>query len=181
MRKHFIVLTLLVALLASAALPGFSGTAGAAAPAAAPAAAHVQSHAALFDKTKFVIHMGWAVFAFHHFVYNRYKAGAFKKGASGRVRHIIEAGLALLFAAHEVKVAYGIAKGSNSKTLHALIAPINKLGNSFNSLGSKFHGGKYSDSDVNSLNSATSGTQSQSSKAGYKIIDRTIPIPGLSG
>ncbi len=181
MRKHFIVLTLLVALLASVALPGFSGTAGAAAPAAAPAAAHVQSHAALFDKTRFLFDMGVAVFAFHHFVYNRYKAGAFKKGASGRVRHIVEAGLALAFAFYEVHKAYGIAKSSNSKTLHALVAPINALGNQFNKLGAKFHGGSYSDSDVNSLNSATNGVQSQSSKAGYKIIEKSIPIPGLSG
>jgi len=181
MRKNFIVLTLLVAMLASVALPGFSSSASAAAPAAAPAATHVQSHAAVFDKSRFLLHMGFAVFAFHHFVYNRYKSGAFKKGASGRVKNIIEAGVALLFAAHEVKVAYGIAKGSNSKTLHALIAPINKLGDSFNKLGAKFHGGSYSDADVNSLNSATSGVQSQSSKAGYKIVDRTVPIPGLSG
>lgn len=181
MRRNFIVLTLLVALLASVALPGFSGTAGAAAPAAAPAAAHVQSHAALFDKTRFLLHMGVAVFAFHHFVYNRYKAGAFKKGAKSRVRYIIEAGVALLFAAHEVSVSYGIAKGSNSKTLHALIAPISKLGGEFNKLGKKFHGGSYSDSDVKSLNSATSGVQSQSSKSGYNIIDKSFPIPGLSG
>jgi len=181
MRRHFIVLTLLVALLASVALPGFSGTAGAAAPAAAPAAAHVQSHAALFDRTHFVFDMGVAVFAFHHFVYKRYQAGAFKKGAADRGRHIIEAGLALAFAYYEVHKAYNIAKGSNSKTLHALIAPINKLGSEFNKLGAKFHGGKYSDSDVKSLNSATSGTQSQASKAGYKIVDQTFPIPGLSG
>jgi len=181
MRKHFVVLTLLVALLASVALPGFSGTASAAAPAAAPAAAHVQSHAAIFDRTRFVFDMGFAVFAFHHFVYKRYQAGAFKKGAADRGRHIVEAGLALAFAYFEVHKAYGIAQKSNSKTLHALIAPINKLGSEFNKLGSKFHGGSYSDSDVKSLNSATSGVQSQSSKAGYKIIDRFIPIPGLSG
>jgi len=181
MRKNFIVLTLLVALLASVALPGFSGTAGAAAPAAAPAAAHVQSHAAIFDRTRFLVDMGIAVFAFHHFVYKRYQAGDFKKGAKGRGRYIIEAGLALAFAYYEVHKAYNIAKGSNSKTLHALIAPINKLGSEFNKLGAKFHGGSYSDSDVNSLNSATNGVQSQSSKAGYKIIERSFPIPGLSG
>ncbi len=181
MRKNFIVLTLLVAMLASVALPGFSSSASAAAPGAALAAPHVQSHAAIFEKTRFLLDMGFAVFAFHHFVYNRYKSGAFKKGASGRVKNIVEAGVALAFAAYEVHKAYGIAKGSNSKTLHALIAPINKLGSEFNKLGSKFHGGSYSDADVTSLNSATNGVQSQSSQAGYKIIDRSIPIPGLSG
>jgi hypothetical protein len=64
---------------------------------------HSQAHPALFDKTRFVLHLGLAYFAFHHFVYKPYKAGSFKAGASHRTTSIIKAGVALLITYHELK------------------------------------------------------------------------------
>jgi hypothetical protein len=177
MKKTILVVTLVAALLTSIVAPAFTGTASA----AAPAVSHNRAHAALFDKTRFLLHAGAAYFAFHHWIYNPYKAHAFAKGAPGRTKAIIKAGIAALFAVHELKVAYGIANGSNSATLHALVAPINKLIAVLQTAGSKFKSNPsaYSDTTVNGLNSSAGLLGTAASKAGYGIKDIPIGIPGL--
>ena len=172
MKRTIIALTLIAALLGSTVAPSLAGS--------AHAANRADSHPALFDKTRFVLHMGFAYYAFHHFVWSRYKDGSFKSGAPKRIRNIIKAGIALLFAYHEVKVAYGIAQKSNSKTLHALISPLQKLGGAMSAAGTKFKKGQYSDSDVTSLNSSADGFQSLSTKNGYGFQDKAVPVPGAS-
>ena len=172
MKRTIIALTLIAALLGSAAAPSLAGS--------AHAANRANSHPALFDKTRFVLHMGFAYFAFHHFVWNRYKEGAFKPGAPKRIRNIIKAGIALLFAYHEVKVSYDIAAKSDSKTLHALISPLQKLGTTMSAIGAKFKRGQYSDADVTSLNGSADAFQGLANKDGYGFKDRTVPIPGAS-
>lgn len=177
MKRRIIVVTLVAALLASILAPAFTGSANA----AAPAVTHSQAHTAFLDKTRFLLHMGVAYFAFHHWIYNPYKAHAFAKGANGRTKAIVKAGIAALFAVHELKVAYGIAKGSNSATLHALISPISKLTAALQAAGSKFKSNPsaYSDATVNSLNGTAGSLSSAASKAGYGIKDISAPIPGL--
>ena len=88
---------------------------------------------------------------------------------------------AALFAVHELKVAYGIANGSHSATLHALVSPINKLIALLQAAGSKFKSNPsaYSDATVNGLNSSAGLLGTAASKAGYGIKDVTTPIPGL--
>ena len=73
MKSKLIVLGLLALLLAVVAPPQVVGRASAVP--AAPAAGSVQAHAAIFDKTRFLLHVGLAYYAFHHFVYKRYKEG----------------------------------------------------------------------------------------------------------
>lgn len=169
MKRTLLAITLVLALCAGVLAPSV----------AQPAAASTShAHPMFLDKTRFVLHMGFAYFAFHHFVWNKYKAGAFKSGASGRTANIIKAGIALLFAYHEVKVAYGIAKGSSSKTLQALVAPLDKLGATMSALGTKFKKGQYSDSDLTSLNTQANNFQSGAGKNGYGFQDKTVPVPG---
>src|SRR5690349_14945605 len=126
MKSRLITLALIATLLAGVVAPSFAGRASAAAP-AAPAASGMQSHAAFLDKTRFLAHVGAAYYAFHHWVYTPYKNGAFKSGTPGRVTAIAKAALALAFSYHELKVAYDIANKSSSKTLHALVKPLNVL------------------------------------------------------
>ncbi len=177
MKKRLVILTLVGALLASVLVPSLGGTAHA----AAPSASQTRAHTAFLDKTRFLLHVGVAYFAFHHWIYNPYKAGSFKSGASGRVKSIVKAGIAALFAVHELKVAYGIANGSHSATLHALVTPINKLTAALQSAGSKFKSSpsSYSDATVQGLNGTASSLASAASKAGYGIKDISAPIPGL--
>lgn len=137
-------------------------------------------HAAFFDKTRFLLHTGAAFFAFHHFVYKRYKEGGFASGAQGRTGNFIKAGIALLFSYHELKVAYGIANKSNSNLLHALVSPINALLGRFDHARANLTKGNYNPSDITGLNDSVNNLGRQSSSNGYKITDVPVPVPGAS-
>jgi hypothetical protein len=145
------------------------------------AAPRTHAHAALFDKTRFLLHMGLAFGAFHHWVYKPYKAHAFSKGASGRTKTIIKAALASLFAAHEVKKAYDIAKGSSSPTLQKLVAPIAKFNTALSNLGNKLkkNPASYTDALVNNANGPANLISSEASKGGYGIKDIVTSSLGL--
>jgi hypothetical protein len=179
MKRKILALVLIVGMLFTALAPSLAGTAAAAAPSHVQTQSHTHHNAALFDKTRFLLHMGLAYYAFHHFVYARYKAKDFNKGAAHRTKDLIEAGIALLFAYHEVKVAYGIAKGSNSATLHALIKPVQALGNAANSVAGKFKKGDFSTTDFSGLTGKFSGLAKTAGAAGYTIHDLPVKIPGL--
>ena len=147
---------------------------------AASAQVTVASRAQLFDKTRFLLHAGAAFYAFHHFVYKRYQQGGFAANASGRKGNFVKAAIALVFAYHELHVAYGIANGSSSKTLHLLVAPINKVLSLFDAEKTKLTNGNYSDSDLTNLNSSVTSLGSTASSAGYGIKDVTVPVPGAA-
>ena len=120
MKRLLIVLILISALLIGAFSPNLAARVSAATAGSHAAAVHTQSHAAAFDKTKFVLHLAVAAFLIHY-IYKKYT-----QHKLGRT-HIftdIKAAAAGLVAYHELKVAYDTAKKSNSATLHALIAPI---------------------------------------------------------
>lgn len=186
MKRTLIALALALAVLASMLVPSATTRASAAhsvthsAAISLPVAGVAPARAALFDKTRFVLHMGLAFYAFHHFVYARYKSGGFASGAKGRTGNFVKAGIALLFAYHEVKVAYGIANSSSSGTLHALVSPLNKLQSLFNTEASKLKSGNYSPSDITNLNSAVTSLGSQASSGGFNIKDITALVPGAS-
>lgn len=169
MKQKFLALILFTALTL--------GVAAASAPSAALAAPRADSHPALFDKTRFVFHLGLAYFAFHHFVYNPYKAGDFKKGAPHRTAKIIKAGVALLVTYHELSKAYSIAKGSNSKTLQTLVKPLSALVGQASRIADKLKGGQYDNTEVTGLVNSANGFSRQATKNGVSIKD--VPVPGL--
>jgi Tfp pilus assembly protein PilE len=171
MKKPLLIALLAAAILVGSGGPSFSGH--------AHAATRTQAHAQLFDKTRFLLHMGAAFYAFHHWIYAPYKQHAFDSGAPHRTKDLVKAGIAALFAAHEVHVAYGIAKGSNSKTLQLLVAPINKLGSTLTTAGADFKSGKFSSATMNSMTGSVNYIGSTAAKGGYGIKDIATHIPGL--
>src|SRR5919204_2093457 len=104
MRHKFVMLGLLAALLLAVVSPSFAGRTSAAAP-AAPLATSSQSHTAILDKTRFLLHAGAAFYAFHHFVWARYKNGGFSSSDPHQKGNIVKAAIALLFSWHELKKA----------------------------------------------------------------------------
>ena len=179
MKSKFIVFSLVAALLTSIAAPSFAGGARAAAP-AAPVANAPHTHPALFDKTRFLAHAGVAFYIIHH-EYARYKQGYFSAGTSGRVKHLAVAALALAIGVHEAKVAYGIAKSSNSKTLRALASPFASLSTTMDGIRGKFAKGQGSASDVQGLNSAATSINSTASGNGLGAIkDVSTPLPAAA-
>ncbi len=176
MKSKLIVLSLVVALLTSVAAPSVAGRAHAAVS-PVPVASATNTHPALFDKTRFLLHAGAAFFIIHH-EYGRYKQGYFAAGSSGRIRHLVVAAVALILAVHEAKVAYGIAKTSNSKTLQLIAAPFESLSTTMDTIRGKFAKGQGSASDFQSLNNATTSINSTASSNGLGAIkDVTAPLP----
>lgn len=167
MKSKFLVFALIVAVFAGMTMPSFSSTAQAAGYQSAPA----QSHTHFFDKTRFLFHMGLAFGAFHHWVYKPYRAGSFKKGSMHRVLSIVKAAAALAFAYHEFRAAYVIAKGSNSKTLHFLVSPLNSLNGKLTGITSRWKSGKYSDGDVKNLNGQFNSLGNTASSNGFIVKD----------
>jgi hypothetical protein len=165
MKYMGMVLLLLSALLISAVAPGTAGQVRAATEYSQVAAAHTHSHAAAFDKTKFVLHLAVAAFLIHY-IYKKYKAG--KLGRTHLITDV-KAAAAALIAYHELKAAYNDAKSSNSATLHALIAPINLLLSGVNTASSKLKHGDTS--SLSSLNSQEGTFATLAAKNGYGFKD----------
>ena len=86
-----------------------------------------------FAKTKFVLHAGLALGAFHRYIYKPYRAGLFKKGASGRTKALVKAGASALFIYHELKIAAKDAR-CDGPTLRKLAAPVSSALSGFSSL-----------------------------------------------
>jgi len=179
MRHKLVTRGLLAALLLAVVAPSYAGRTSAATP-AAPVATSSQTHAAFLDKTRFLAHAGVGFYAFHHFVWARYKNGGFSASDPHRKSNIVKAALALLFAYHEFKVAYRIANNSNSKTLHALVAPLNRLGGAVNTVYTRLKGGQYSDADIEGLNDNISSFGKMSASDGCTIKDRAVLVPGAA-
>jgi hypothetical protein len=118
-----------------------------------------------FAKTKFVLHAGLAFGAFHHFIYKPYKSG----GLHGF--GLIKAGLAGLFAYHEVKLA--LADAQSSPLLSKLVSPLTALQGKLQDLGTKLKGGNVDQTAIESTNTQVGTTGAASSAAGQPITEST--------
>ncbi len=112
-----------------------------------------------FAKTKFVAHAGLAFGAFSRYLYKPFKAGTFAKGAKGRIKGFIKAGLAALFIKREVRLAAKDVQ-ANPTLCKAIAAPIRKFYGTITSLVSKVKGG-----DTKSIQDAQSSLTSVASSA----------------
>ncbi len=93
-----------------------------------------------FAKTKFLLHAAIAAGAFYRYIYNPYRAGAFKKDAPGRKTALAKAAASALVALHELKVAGRDAR-CDGPALKKLADPINSVLNAINSLKELTSGG----------------------------------------
>jgi hypothetical protein len=129
-----------------------------------------------FAKTKFVIHMGLAFGAFHRYIYKPLKAGAFKSGAPHRLKTLLKAGAAALFAAHELKLAHEDALSDSH--LRPLAEKIDALFSKLGSLGSALKGGSLNPADILNSASAVGALGAASGGIGVGIKD---VVPALGG
>lgn len=136
MRGKLLSLAVLLSLCVAVLAPVSSAPAAQAAVSASPAASH---NAGLYTKAKFVLHIGFAYWAFHHFVWIPFKAGQLGANYKGNT---VKAGLALLYAYHELKHAYGdMQKDSDLAKLKSTLGePMSALTTTFSALGDKLHG-----------------------------------------
>lgn len=165
MKRNILIFGVLVALLMGVLSPVAAERVNAAPVQSHAAAVHVQSHPAVFDKTRFVLHLAVAAFLIHY-IYKKYK--------EGKLSHFhfitdIKAGAAALLAYHELHVAYNIAKGSKSKTLHVLVSPINAIVNGLHAAASKLTHGDTS--GVTALNGQVGSFANLAKREGYAFKD----------
>ncbi len=167
MKQPVIVMTTLLALLFGVLSPAFSGQSSAAIPTRPHSTSlHTNAPPRAFDKTRFLAHLAVAAFLIHY-TYKKYQQGLLTRQHMGT---LIKAAVALGVAYHEMKAAYGIAQGSNSRTLKLLISPINGLASSFSALSTKLRHGDTS--GLSAANSQENALQSVAGHTGYGFKDQ---------
>ena len=125
-----------------------------------------------FAKTKFLLHAGLAFGAFHHFIYKPFKSGGLTGG--GLFSHklaLVKAGLAGVFAYHEVKLA--LADAQSSPLLKRLVSPLTGLIGLLQSLGTRLKGGKVDPAAIEATNTQVGATSTASRAAGQVINEAT--------
>jgi len=133
---------------------------------------------AFLDKTRFVAHLGVAFFCFHHWVMKPYEEHLFDPGSPHRAATIVKAGVATLFAYHEVRVAEKIAQTSKDPLLQKMSGGVTTLMGSLGSIGQRFKNGQFSPDDVRTLKSATTALGTDAAAGGAPIKDVPVAVPG---
>jgi len=127
-----------------------------------------------FAKTRFVLHAAEAFGVFHRYLYKPYRNGAFRKGASGRIRTFLKAGAAALFIKRQVRLATEDAKG-NPTLCKAISAPLMQVRDSISGAVSQLRNGDVS--GIEALNGVVGGIQGKASRNGISIPDSTTATP----
>ncbi|MEU6425321.1 hypothetical protein ABZ860_05435 [Microbispora sp. NPDC046973] len=162
-----------------------SGGAAAAGPAAlvTPTAAETEynspcptgGNAKRFAKTRFALHAGLALGAFHRYIYKPLRSGGFRAGAEKRKRTIAKAAIAGAFALHQLKVAKSFATANPT-----LCRAVEGVNSQFAALTDKLHRGTATPADIDAGMSSMEGLQRDASKTGYKFKEQNVNIPGAS-
>ncbi len=129
-----------------------------------------------FAKTKFVIHTGLALGAFHRYIYEPYRDGKFASGADGRRTALVKGGLAALFVYHELKIARDDALASDTLRRY-VVGPLDRLLVVLKALPRSLKNGSLG--GIAGAAAAFTALRSQSGKAGTEVKERSGPIPGF--
>ncbi|KAA9379883.1 hypothetical protein F5972_09630 [Microbispora cellulosiformans] len=162
-----------------------SGDAAAAGPAvvATPSATESEynspcpqgGNARRFAKTRFALHAGLALGAFHRYIYKPLRSGGFKQGAEKRKRTFAKAAVAGVFALHELKVAKGFAVANPT-----LCKAVEGVDGKVRALTGKLRSGTASEADLDAGEYSMNGLQSDAAKTGYRFKERNVTVPGAS-
>lgn len=116
---------------------------------------------------KFALHAGLAFGAFHRWIYKPLKNGTFSGGVLKHKLALVKAGLAGLFAYHELKIA--IQDAQASPKLQKLVAPVTALGDKLKSLGDSAKSGSIDPSTITSANGDVTSLSGLAKQAGISI------------
>ena len=157
--------------VATNAVPAASPTPGA--DAEYDAECPTQGNAKKFAKTRFALHAGLALGAFHRYIYKPLRAGGFNAGADKRKRTFVKAAVAGVFALHELKVAKGFAVANPT-----LCKAVEGVSGKFTALTDKLKGGTATPGDLDASESSINGLQKDASTSGYNFKERNVTVPG---
>ncbi len=119
---------------------------------------------------KFALHAGLAIGAFHHYIYKPATAGTFSGSPLNHKAALVKAGLAGLFAYHELKLALQDAK--QSPLLSGLAASVTALGAKLKGLVPGLKSGSVNRAAIDSLQGDVSSLTSAASGAGASVAEK---------
>ncbi len=128
-----------------------------------------------FAKTRFALHSGLALGAFHRYVYKPTKNGAFAKGAPKRTRSFAKAAVAGAFTVHELKVAKRFALANPT-----LCNSVQSISDKFSSLTGKLKSGTATQADIDADENAFTAFQRDASSDGFGFKERNATVPGAA-
>lgn len=184
-RRLFVALTLCCALLAGATACGSAtedatqNTAAVVAAAAATPSPSTTAERQKLAKTRFVANAGLAAGATYQWIVKPWKAGKFKKGASGRRFALVKAGLAGAFAYNRLKAAKKNAQGD--PTLSKALAPLTAGIESLKDLPSKLRKGDSTDATASSFDDIINKVKDAGKSAGAEVTDKVPSAGQLAG
>ncbi|WP_193318860.1 hypothetical protein [Nonomuraea phyllanthi] len=126
-----------------------------------------------FAKTRFALHAGLALGAFHRYIYKPLRSGGFREGAEKRKRTFAKAAVAGLFALHELKVAKNFAEANPT-----LCKGVAAVSNSFSALTGKLKGGNATPADLNASKAAMDNLRNSATKSGFGFKEQNVTVPG---
>jgi hypothetical protein len=144
-----------------------------------PVAAMSNPNPVKLAKTKFVANAGLAAGATYQWIYKPFKAGTFKRGASGRTAAFLKAGLAGTFAYNRLKAAIADAKGD--PLLSKAVAPLTASVDGLKDLANKIRSGQASDADFNQFNNTMNSVKSAASRQGATVTNKVPSLSQISG
>ena len=121
-----------------------------------------------FAKTKFLLHTGIAAGAFYRYIYNPWRAGAFKQGAAGRKKALAKAAASGLVVVHELRTAARDAQ-CDGPALKTLARPMTAAVAAATALSALSSGGVGS---IGAAGTAFEHLKSAASAAGATITQR---------
>ncbi|MFF4771367.1 hypothetical protein ACFY05_00755 [Microtetraspora fusca] len=128
-----------------------------------------------FAKTRFALHAGLALGAFHRYIYKPLRSGGFQAGAEKRKRTFLKAAVAGAFALHELKVAKGFA-AANPKLCKA----VEGVTGHFTNLTDKLKSGTATSADLDASKGSMDALQGDATKTGYPFKEQNVTIPGAA-
>ena len=179
MKRALVLILGLMIMFGGATACSSSGTSTNAATSASQSASAANASCAQagtrkIPKTRLLADLGLTYGAFQRYLYKPYRAGAFQKGANGRTKALIKAGLA---TAAIVKLLSNASKNAAADpTLCKYVPNINNIKSSLSSLVGKVKDGTASPTDI----AGTSNLFGQLQNATGFTPSANASLPGLS-
>ncbi|WP_329116610.1 hypothetical protein [Streptomyces sp. NBC_01465] len=174
LRRALVALLLSCALLAGTTACGSSDD-----DTSASATPTSSAEAQKFAKTRFVANAGLAAGATYQWIVKPFKAGKFKKGASGQKFAMVKAGVAGLFTYNRLKAAVSNAKGD--PTLAKAVAPLSAGIESLKSLPSKLRNSDSAEGAAGTFEDVINSVKDAGKSAGAEITDKVPSAGQLTG
>ncbi|MGW6504409.1 hypothetical protein [Nonomuraea angiospora] len=124
-------------------------------------------------KTRFALHAGLALGAFHRYIYKPLRSGGFQAGAEKRKRTFLKAAVAGAFALRELKVAKDFAMANPT-----LCKAVEGVSGNFTNLTDKLKGGTATPADLDASKSSMNGLLHDAARTGYGFKEQNVTVPG---